>query len=108
MVQDSGAELVGAGVVIEKGFQIGGKLLRDRGIHLESLPSSMVWMIKPGKLPSGNSKEASKWQILLQELPILVLAAAGMVLADKKEQIQCVTAAVSGGNQCDLFFQPER
>ena len=27
------------------------------------LPSSMVWMIKPGKLPSGNSKEASKWQI---------------------------------------------
>jgi len=30
-------ELVGAGVVIEKGFQIGGKLLRDRGIHLESL-----------------------------------------------------------------------
>ena len=37
MVQDSGAELVGAGVVIEKGFQIGGQLLRDRGIHLESL-----------------------------------------------------------------------
>ena len=37
LVQDSGAELVGAGVVIEKGFQIGGKLLRDRGIHLESL-----------------------------------------------------------------------
>ena len=37
LVQDSGAELVGAGVVIEKGFQIGGQLLRDRGIHLESL-----------------------------------------------------------------------
>ena len=39
---------------------------------------------------------------------LLVLAAAGMVLADRKEKIQCVTAAVSGGSQCDLFFQPER
>ena len=37
LVEESGAELVGAGVVIEKGFQIGGKLIRDRGIHLESL-----------------------------------------------------------------------
>ena len=32
LVEESGAELVGAGVVIEKGFQIGGKLIRDRGI----------------------------------------------------------------------------
>lgn len=41
---------------------------------------------------------------------LLVLAAAGMVLADRKEKIDlsCVTAAVSGGSQCDLFFQPER
>ena len=37
LVQDSGAELVGAGVVIEKGFQVGGQIIRDRGIHLESL-----------------------------------------------------------------------
>ena len=37
LVQDSGAELVGAGVVIEKGFQIGGDNLRKQGIRLESL-----------------------------------------------------------------------
>ena len=33
----SGAELVGAGVVIEKGFQVGGDIIRSKGIHLESL-----------------------------------------------------------------------
>lgn len=37
LVKDSGAELVGAGIVIEKGFQIGGELIRSRGIRLESL-----------------------------------------------------------------------
>lgn len=37
LVKDSGAELVGAGIVIEKGFQVGGDLLRKQGIHLESL-----------------------------------------------------------------------
>lgn len=37
LVKDSGAELVGAGVVIEKGFQVGGEIIRNRGIHLESL-----------------------------------------------------------------------
>lgn len=37
LVQNAGAELVGAGIVIEKGFQEGGKIIRDRGIRLESL-----------------------------------------------------------------------
>jgi len=37
LIEDSGAELVGAGVVIEKGFQVGGDAIRSRGIHLESL-----------------------------------------------------------------------
>lgn len=37
LVQDSGAELVGAGIVIEKGFQRGGDAIRAKGIHLESL-----------------------------------------------------------------------
>lgn len=37
LVRDSGAELVGAGVVIEKGFQPGGDNLRKQGIRLESL-----------------------------------------------------------------------
>lgn len=37
LVQISGAELVGAGIVIEKGFQPGGDMIRAKGIHLESL-----------------------------------------------------------------------
>ena len=37
LVKDSGASLVGAGVVIEKGFQPGGDKLRRQGIRLESL-----------------------------------------------------------------------
>ena len=37
LVSDSGATLVGAGIVIEKGFQPGGDILRQKGIHLESL-----------------------------------------------------------------------
>lgn len=37
LVRDSGAELVGAGIVIEKGFQQGGDLMRSQGIRLESL-----------------------------------------------------------------------
>lgn len=37
LVRDAGAVLVGAGVVIEKGFQRGGDAIREQGIHLESL-----------------------------------------------------------------------
>ena len=37
LVKDSGAELVGAGIVIEKGFQVGGDMLRAKGIRVESL-----------------------------------------------------------------------
>ena len=37
LVTKSGAELVGAGVVIEKGFQVGGDIIRSKGIHLVSL-----------------------------------------------------------------------
>ena len=37
LVKDAGAVLVGAGIVIEKGFQPGGERLRREGIHLESL-----------------------------------------------------------------------
>jgi xanthine phosphoribosyltransferase len=37
LVRKAGAVLVGAGVVIEKGFQSGGKNLRDQNIRLESL-----------------------------------------------------------------------
>ncbi len=37
IVDESGAELKGCGIVIEKGFQHGGDKLRERGIKLESL-----------------------------------------------------------------------
>ena len=37
LVKNSGAELVGAGIVIEKGFQSGGDRLRAEGIRVESL-----------------------------------------------------------------------
>ena len=37
LVKDSGAEFVGAGIIIEKGFQGGGDRLREAGIRLESL-----------------------------------------------------------------------
>lgn len=37
MVGQAGAEVVGAGIVIEKTFQPGGALLREKGIRVESL-----------------------------------------------------------------------
>jgi len=37
LVEVAGAHLAGAGVVIEKGFQSGGKRLRDLNVRLESL-----------------------------------------------------------------------
>lgn len=37
LVKAADAELVGAGIVIEKGFQPGGRALRNQGIRIESL-----------------------------------------------------------------------
>lgn len=37
LVRSAGATLVGAGIVIEKGFQRGGDLLRSKGVRVESL-----------------------------------------------------------------------
>lgn len=37
LVRSAGALPVGAGIVIEKGFQEGGRLVRETGVHLESL-----------------------------------------------------------------------
>ena len=37
IVRSAGAVPVGAGIVIEKGFQEGGQLIRDAGVRLESL-----------------------------------------------------------------------
>jgi len=37
LVEQAGAELIGAGIAIEKAFQPGGELLRAKGIRIESL-----------------------------------------------------------------------
>lgn len=37
IAKQAGASVLGAGIVIEKGFQPGGKVLRNQGIRLESL-----------------------------------------------------------------------
>lgn len=37
LIVDAGAEIVGIGIVIEKGFQSGGQDLRDQGFRVESL-----------------------------------------------------------------------
>ena len=37
IVEDAGAIVEGCGIVIEKGFQIGGRVIRNMGYHVESL-----------------------------------------------------------------------
>lgn len=37
LIEQAGAELAGMGFIIEKAFQHGGDLLRERGVHIESL-----------------------------------------------------------------------
>ena len=37
LISQAGAQLAGMGFLIEKGFQAGGKFLRDQNIHVESL-----------------------------------------------------------------------
>lgn len=48
LVKDAGATVVGAGIVIEKGFQVGGELIRQQGIHLESLAIVEKMSVKDG------------------------------------------------------------
>lgn len=50
LVTMSGAELVGAGIVIEKGFQPGGDELRRKGIRVESLATIESMNDKTGEI----------------------------------------------------------
>lgn len=50
IVRESGAKLVGAGIVIEKGFQSGGDRLRSDGIRVESLAIVESMDEKTGKI----------------------------------------------------------
>lgn len=54
LVLDAGATLVGAGVVIEKGFQEGGELIRSRGIRVESLAIIDAMDDKTGSITFRN------------------------------------------------------
>ncbi|MFC4711559.1 xanthine phosphoribosyltransferase [Planococcus dechangensis] len=46
IVEQAGAECAGIGIVIEKGFQPGGKLLRDKGVRVETLAN--IKRMEPG------------------------------------------------------------
>ncbi len=48
IVDQAGARLAGVGIVIEKGFQPGGKLLREQGIRVDSL--AIVQSMEPGRI----------------------------------------------------------
>ena len=48
LCQQQKAEVIGVGIAVEKGFQPGGKLLRDAGIHLKSL--AIVDRIEEGEI----------------------------------------------------------
>ena len=37
LVEQAGAQVEGVGIVIEKGYQSGGQMIREKGYHLESL-----------------------------------------------------------------------
>lgn len=54
MVKESGAELIGCGAVIEKGFQHGGDKLREQGIRIESLAIVESMNHETGKIVFRN------------------------------------------------------
>ena len=52
LVNDSGSETVGVGIAIEKGFQHGGKALRESGVNLQSL--AIVESMNENSITFGN------------------------------------------------------
>ena len=57
IVEQAEAELVGVGIVIEKGFQPGGAMIREQGIRVESL--AIIQSLENGKVEfkeEGTSK----------------------------------------------------
>lgn len=52
ILKQGGAELVGVGIVIEKGFQCGRKLLEDKGVRVESL--AIVEKMEDGQIYFKN------------------------------------------------------
>ncbi len=58
MVSKSGASIAGIGIVIEKGFQNGGKALREQGIRIESL--AVIENIKNNEVIFSCREEENK------------------------------------------------
>ena len=54
MVKESGAELVGCGTVIEKGYQHGGDEIRAQGVRVESLAIIESMDAKTGNIVFRN------------------------------------------------------
>ncbi len=48
LIEDAGAEVVGAGIVIEKAYQPGGDLIRSMGIRVESLARVASMSVEDG------------------------------------------------------------
>lgn len=53
LINASGATLEGVGIAIEKGFQQGGSMIREKGIHLESLAIVKSMNDKTGEIIFG-------------------------------------------------------
>lgn len=48
LIEDAGAEVVGAGIVIEKAYQEGGSLIRGMGVRVESLARISAMSVENG------------------------------------------------------------
>ncbi|MDW0111678.1 xanthine phosphoribosyltransferase [Sporosarcina saromensis] len=54
IIEQAEAELVGVGIVIEKGFQPGGAMIREKGIRVESL--AIIQSLEDGKVTFANGE----------------------------------------------------
>ena len=57
IVESAGADVVGCGIVIEKGFQIGGRVIRNLGYQLESLAIVDAMDAETGAISFRNQEE---------------------------------------------------
>ena len=99
IVKDSGAELVGAGIVIEKGFQVGGDMLRAKGIRVSLWPLWTAWMKRQEPLCSGEMIPMSSRKALFFDVD-------GTLLDEKTRRIpeSAVKAVQEARRQGHLAF----
>lgn len=55
LIKQSGASIAGAGICIEKGFDVGGKLVRETGIKVESL--AIIKEMRDGQVVFADADE---------------------------------------------------